>query len=219
MSRLLAVTLFLFASAPVLAGDVEAGKQAFNTCLNCHGENAGGNPTLNAPNLSGQHGWYLKRHLNYYKNRIRGFENGDVYGNQMAPMALTLVTDADVDNVVAYISSLPAVKAEASIEGNAESGKAYYAVCAGCHGVNGEGNEVLNAPKLAGQHDWYLARQLKYYKTGARGSNPKDVHGATMVGMAATLPNKQAILDVVTYINTLPLEVPEAAAEEPASAE
>ncbi|HET9025867.1 MAG TPA: c-type cytochrome, partial [Burkholderiaceae bacterium] len=36
------------------------------------------------------------------------------------------------------------------------AGQALYAVCAACHGAEGEGNPAMNAPKLAGQGPWYL---------------------------------------------------------------
>ncbi len=43
-----------------------------------------------------------------------------------------------------------------------------------------EGNLALNSPRLADQDDWYLVRQLQNYKSGLRGSNPKDVYGMQM---------------------------------------
>ncbi|MGH8706715.1 MAG: c-type cytochrome [Burkholderiales bacterium] len=88
--------------------------------------------------------------------------------------------------------------------GSAASGKALYAVCAACHGAQGEGNAALHAPKLAGQSAWYLERQLRSYKQGARGTHEKDVFGKTMAPMAATLADDAAIADVVAYIGTLP---------------
>jgi cytochrome c oxidase subunit 2 len=88
--------------------------------------------------------------------------------------------------------------------GSAAAGQALYAVCAGCHGAQGEGNPALHAPKLSGQSDWYLARQLKSYKQGARGTHEKDVFGKTMAPMAATLADDAAIANVVAYIGTLP---------------
>jgi len=204
MKKIIITAVLASLSMAVQAGDVEAGKKAYATCANCHGPEGAGNKTLNAPSLAGQYGWYLERHLNYYRSGVRGKEKGDVYGNQMYPMSLTLSADGGVENVVAYIETFPPSKPEQTISGDAGKGQALYAVCAGCHGANGEGNTALNAPKLAGQHDWYLARQLKYYKTGARGQNPGDEHGATMVGMAATLADDQAINDVVTYISSFP---------------
>ena len=44
--------------------------------------------------------------------------------------------------------------------GDATVGAAQYAVCAACHGPQGEGVTALNAPKLSGQSEWYLKRQL-----------------------------------------------------------
>ena len=87
--------------------------------------------------------------------------------------------------------------------GDAAKGKALYSVCAACHGANGEGQEALNAPKLAGQQDWYVIRQLQNFKAGIRGANPKDTNGMTMAPMAQTLPNEQAIADVAAFIKTL----------------
>lgn len=87
--------------------------------------------------------------------------------------------------------------------GDAAKGKALYGTCAACHGQNGEGMEALNAPKLAGQQDWYLLRQLQNFKAGIRGTNPKDTYGMQMAPMAQTLANDAAMADVVAYIKTL----------------
>ena len=51
---------------------------------------------------------------------------------------------------------------------------------------------------------WYLARQLRSFKSGARGTNDKEVFGKVMAPMAATLPDDAAIKNVVAYIKTLP---------------
>ena len=82
-------------------------------------------------------------------------------------------------------------------------GKALFASCAACHGSFGEGNEVLNAPSLAGQSSWYMKRQLNYYRKGIRGSHKNDQYGQQMAAMAATLSDAQAIDDVLAYIATL----------------
>lgn len=91
----------------------------------------------------------------------------------------------------------------AQAEGNKTKGASYYAVCAGCHGADAMGMKATNAPRLQGQFDWYLVRQLQNYKSGARGSHQDDSYGSTMRAMVATLPNDQAIEDVVAYINSL----------------
>jgi cytochrome c oxidase subunit 2 len=70
--------------------------------------------------------------------------------------------------------------------------------------VQAEGNPALHAPKLSGQGDWYLQRQLKNYKQGARGTHDKDIFGKMMAPMAATLGDDTAIANVSAYIRTLP---------------
>jgi len=52
-------------------------------------------------------------------------------------------------------------------EGNIEAGKTKSAMCAGCHGPDGN-SVVPQWPKIAGQHATYLARQLKEFKSGMR---------------------------------------------------
>ena len=51
--------------------------------------------------------------------------------------------------------------------------------------------------------DWYMERQLKHFKEGIRGTDPKDIFGQQMRPMAMTLADDQAILDVIAYIMSL----------------
>ena len=46
-----------------------------------------------------------------------------------------------------------------------------------------------------------MVTQLKKFRTGMRGEHPEDVLGLQMVAFA--LPDEQALLDVVAYINSL----------------
>jgi cytochrome c oxidase subunit II len=62
----------------------------------------------------------------------------------------------------------------------------------------------MNAPRLSGQGSWYLERQLRLFKQGARGTHEKDMFGKMMAPMAATLADDTAIADVAAYIATLP---------------
>ena len=48
---------------------------------------------------------------------------------------------------IAAIVSLGLVSA-VQAEGNVSNGKTLYAACASCHGMNAEGNQTLNAPRL-----------------------------------------------------------------------
>ncbi|MCZ6870011.1 MAG: c-type cytochrome [Gammaproteobacteria bacterium] len=92
--------------------------------------------------------------------------------------------------------------AQLQAAGDAAAGKAAYALCATCHGPAGAGMQTMNGPQLAGQEAWYLERQIKAFKDGVRGGDPKDVFGMQMRPMAMTLPSDEAIDNVVAYIRT-----------------
>jgi cytochrome c oxidase subunit II len=83
------------------------------------------------------------------------------------------------------------------------AGKALFATCAACHGAQGEGNVALNAPKLTGQGEWYLHRQLTAFKQGTRGTVEKDAFGKQMAPMAAILTDDRAVRNVSAYVKTL----------------
>jgi len=183
--------------------NMAAGQALYAVCAACHGAQGEGNPALNAPKLSGQEAWYLKRQLTYFKQGIRGAHEKDVYGKQMAPMAAMLADAAAIDNVVAHIQTLPDNPVAATLEKNQTAGRKLYQTCAGCHGAQGQGVQAMNAPRLAGMSDWYLVTQLKNFRQGIRGAHPKDMYGQQMLSMGAILTTDQAITDIVAYINTL----------------
>lgn len=74
--------------------------------------------------------------------------------------------------------------------GDAAAGQAKAAVCAGCHGPDGNSTNP-EWPKLAGQGAAYLAKQLREFKAGKRVN-------ATMQGMAAPL-SEQDIADLAAF--------------------
>ncbi len=189
-------------SSARVAGDPAAGKALFAVCAACHGAQAEGNPALHAPKLSGQGDWYLRRELKYFKQGVRGAHDKDVYGKTMAPMAATLADDAAIDNVVAYIKTLPDRPAPPTVTSDAVHGRDLYVTCGACHGADGRGLQATNAPRLKGMSDWYLVTQLKNFKQGIRGAHPHDLYGSQMRSMAAILADEQATDDLVAYINT-----------------
>ncbi|MDT8398564.1 MAG: c-type cytochrome [Pseudomonadales bacterium] len=105
--------------------------------------------------------------------------------------------------LVLSLASMVFLAAENTLaQGNADKGATYYNICATCHGADAEGNPDTKAPRLAGQYEWYLIQQLKNFRAGIRGTDPKDLNGAVMKPMADTLPDDQAVEDVVAYIMT-----------------
>ncbi len=74
--------------------------------------------------------------------------------------------------------------------GDAAAGATKAAACAACHGLDGNSADP-QYPKLAGQHENYIARQLSLYKSGER-------QNAIMLGFASTL-SAQDMRDVGAY--------------------
>ncbi len=87
--------------------------------------------------------------------------------------------------------------------GDPAAGQASYAVCSACHGANGEGNQAMNGPRLAGLPEWYIERQIRHFKQGIRGSAEADQFGQQMAPMAQVLVDDTAIRNVAAYIQTL----------------
>ena len=66
--------------------------------------------------------------------------------------------------------------------GDIEKGKTKAAMCTSCHGVDGNSSNPV-WPKIAGQHEKYLTRQLELFKSGER-------KGTVMSGMTAALSQR-----------------------------
>jgi cytochrome c553 len=79
---------------------------------------------------------------------------------------------------------------------DAARGKTLYAKCIQCHGENGEGNEKMKAPKIAGQFDWYIASSIKQFQAGVERKNP------TMRPFIKNLSNTD-IADLAAFISSL----------------
>lgn len=78
-----------------------------------------------------------------------------------------------------------------AIAGDAAAGKAKSAACGGCHGFDGN-SPVATYPKLAGQNEAYITKQVKDYKMNTTRQN------AIMMGMVAALSDADAA-DIGAY--------------------
>jgi len=111
-------------------------------------------------------------------------------------------SQADFDS---WLAAQPTfAETQARPAGNAAAGAASYAVCAACHGQQGEGNVALNAPKIAGQEPWYLRRQIAHFQNGIRGAAAGDIYGLQMAPMARTLATPQIVENVIAHVASLP---------------
>ncbi len=90
------------------------------------------------------------------------------------------------------------------LAGDAEKGKSLSATCAACHGMDGNSVNPI-WPSLAGQHEAYLARQMKLFKSGERVN-------AMMAPMVAGLSD-QDMQDLAAYFSAQDLKLKAANAD------
>jgi len=82
----------------------------------------------------------------------------------------------------------------AAVAGDAAAGKAKSAACGGCHGFDGN-SPIAIYPKLAGQNEAYIAKQVKDFKAN------KSRKNEIMKGMVANLSDADAA-DIGAYFQS-----------------
>ena len=137
-------------SAEDLAQDSQAmgiGERLFlNNCAACHGSDGRGSKGF--PNLA-DNDWLWGGSHEAVKESITKGRNG-----LMPSMAAALGSAEDVRNVAHHVLSL---SGSAHDPVAAALGKPKFAVCAGCHGADGKGNQAVGAPNLTDRiwlHGW-----------------------------------------------------------------
>jgi cytochrome c553 len=95
-----------------------------------------------------------------------------------AALSLSALAQEPKADVVAA-STVPAQPAKPDL---AKGEASFVAVCASCHGANGNSGTPAN-PKLAQQHPEYLVKQLQEFKSGKR-------NNAIMTGFASMLSDQ-----------------------------
>lgn len=89
------------------------------------------------------------------------------------------------------LAGLMVLMAGTAIAGDAAVGKSKSAACGGCHGFDGN-SPIPMYPKLAGQNEAYIVKQLKAFKENKTRQNP------IMMGMAAGVSDADAA-DIGAY--------------------
>jgi cytochrome c553 len=97
----------LTVSFSAVAADAAKGEQALkkNQCASCHGDNYSKSVDNSIPKLAGQHQDYLVQALRQYKN---GDNKNSLAGRNNAIMLgqAKKLSDADIDNIAAYLANL-----------------------------------------------------------------------------------------------------------------
>lgn len=91
----------------------------------------------------------------------------------------------------------------ATIPATADGSALFNAVCMACHGPNGEGNEQIKSPSIAGLPAWYMTTQMSNFREGRRGHDPKDVPGLLMSAVAKMLKPEQ-IKALAAHVEAMP---------------
>ena len=171
---------YLLALAAVLATAACAGgKQApenqtvagtIHVCASCHGE-TGRSESPTFPRLAGQQKEYLVVQLKAFRDHTRADPHAHTY---MWGMAAKL-TDPVIDGLADYFSSQTPAQGSPGDPASMAAGQKIFAegipdhdvpACMACHGDKGQGNEAI--PRIAGQHESYLERQLDAFASNAR---------------------------------------------------
>ena len=103
-------------------------------------------------------------------------------------------------NKLVLIASLLA-SCSISAQGSIEAGKTKSLTCAACHGADGN-SQIPMYPKLAGQHEKYLEKQLREFKLGMTSGGKQGRVNAVMGGMAMVL-SEQDMADLAAYYASL----------------
>jgi cytochrome c553 len=137
-------------------------------CSDCHGVD-GNSISPNFPKLAAQQEAYLVKQLQNFRHRDRASTQSYQY---MWGMTASL-TDEQIKGLAQYYSHKPmrASTSQRSDKAQLERGKEIFengipekkaAPCQACHGSKGEG--LVTFPRLAGQHQAYLERQLHIFQ-------------------------------------------------------
>lgn len=103
----------------------------------------------------------------------------------MTAPAQSLSDEQAVLDVVAYIATLeapPSPRTEVSGNPDTDRAEALFHDCIQCHGTKAQGLDSgtpndPRAPRLSGQDDWYLIRQMRNFQSGIRGTHKEDKEG------------------------------------------
>jgi len=185
VSFLLTAALYAGLSSGVVhaAGNPDAGKQAFQACVKCHGPLSDAGKRQLVPKLDGQHAGYILASLDAYAGGTRKHA-------EMERIAGAL-SQQEREDIAAYLARFELKQLPVPGSDNAPAAIATTVEnCRVCHGVGGN-SFVADYPRINGQNKAYLIEALKSYKNGKRTN-------ATMVYVVKSLSDK-AIDEIAAY--------------------
>jgi cytochrome c553/uncharacterized protein (DUF302 family) len=196
-SLLLVLALFLYLPFVVQAADLANGERINKNCALCHGIFGQGANGRLSPRLAGLPEYYLHKSIKDYISGKR------INPTMMETSGLAQMPQKDVDDVVAYLSSLDLAKDQRfnivqRMPGSPDEGEELYGDdCKTCHGKDGFGKKKKDSPPLAGQHPEYLFQSIQMFKGKIR-EHADDPEDETFDDYS-----DKEVLDMIAYATTL----------------
>ena len=202
-----ALALLLTALGLAACGGTSPGPQAqdvpanvagtVHVCSSCHGP-GGHSVSSTFPRLAGQQPDYLIAQLTAFRDHKRADPHAQTY---MWGMAARL-SDPMIAALGVYYAAQPPVPGTPDNSPEAAAGGKTYTegipaqnvpACVLCHGPKGEGKSTI--PRLAGQHNAYIERQLEAFASNARANEIMHENTKNLTA--------EQIRDVAAYVRSL----------------
>ena len=175
--------------------DVQRAEALVSECLLCHSNKE----AQRGPVLNGMENWYLLDQLQKFRSGVRGKIASNRSEYLMGVGARKINNDYELAYVANWFAEQDPLPAIRTIDGDLKEGKKFYEQrCISCHGENGEGNRLVNAPSLTRLEGWYFYQQMKKFRSGERGYHPHDIGGQAMAAASKEISDRN-LRNVVAY--------------------
>ena len=153
------------------------GVQPWDLCGECHGLDGAGN-RIKFPRLAGQKQSYIISQLLDFRAGRRKNDDGQMQetADELAKVDIPRVADWFANQTAPWPKLTIDAKPDlAHARQLALSGRSGIPACLSCHSAASLGmlDEPFDAPRIAGQRDYYIAKELTDYRDGRRSNDPK----------------------------------------------
>jgi cytochrome c553 len=180
------------------------GMEPWEACGNCHGLDGAGN-RVKFPRIAGLNPDYIVKQLRDFRAGHRKNDSG-----QMQKM-MTELNETDIARIASWFAEQNPPWPAPTLEDTAESGRIRqlavtgargFPACLSCHSAASPelaDRPTISAGRIAGQRDYYIAKQLTDFREGRRANDPQQM----MQKIARTLSDSD-ILGLAVFFSQNP---------------
>lgn len=178
MGRVAMALLVLGVTAATAHADMidMTGVEPWDVCGECHGVDGAGN-RIKFPRIAGQPVNYILKQLDDFRHKRRGNDGGQMQ------VAADELPEAELQRVAKWFAAQAPDWPEPTLAAPTDSARARMIAtegadgipaCLGCHSASSPQlyDRPFAAPRLAGQRDYYIAKQLADFRAGRRDNDP-----------------------------------------------